>query len=109
MTRDAFAVCERFDRMRLWVEQLELFAASGVGGSQCVSGVGAKLGRVGLLDRLFRRGDAAEARERPRTPESEHSGEGDQRTLESTSAEEVIDASRVPGEAEEPDRPPRSQ
>ncbi len=71
--------------------------------------VGAKLGHVGLLARLFRLADAHEAHDRARTPESERSGEGDQRTLESTSAEDVIDPSRIPGEGEEPDRPPRSQ
>ena len=69
----------------------------------------AKLRRVGLLDRLLRRGGATETGTRARTPESEHSGEGDQRTPDSGSAENIVDPSRIPGEGEEPDRPPRSQ
>ena len=64
---------------------------------------------MGLLDRLFRRGAAPDAGARPRTPESERSGDGDQRNLDSASAEDVVDPSRIPDEGEEPDRPPRSQ
>ena len=78
-------------------------------GCNVVLGRAAKLGRVGLLDRLLRRRDATETGMRARTPESEHSGEGDQRTLDSESAENIVDASRIPGEGEEPDRAPRSQ
>ena len=64
---------------------------------------------MGLRDRLFGRADPPEADTRARTPESERSGEGDQRKLDSASAENVVEPSRIPGEGEEPDRPPRSQ
>ncbi len=62
---------------------------------------------MGFLD-LFRgrRRDADSGGER--TPEEARSGEREQVTPDSVTAEDVVDPARIPGE-DEPDRPPRSQ